>query len=187
MEYINPWVHHNEYVNWPAQNWLPWGKAADMAEVEEKMLQASSYKEWKQWAEQLDVLKGWCSFQNCWLIKGNVEWKKDPESDYYDWRLIEERSSALGWVFDLITSHTKQRRFGEKGLSYPCKITQIWVASQPGRVRKCCFVQQSPRWNKEADRKLHCYCRWKLQSGRSLSRDEHKGVSIIRWVLIFSG
>jgi hypothetical protein len=40
------------------QNWLPWGTAADIADVEEKMAQATCYNEWKPWAEQLDVLKG---------------------------------------------------------------------------------------------------------------------------------
>eukprot|EP01126_Amoeba_proteus_P050322 TRINITY_DN5935_c0_g1_i5.p1 TRINITY_DN5935_c0_g1~~TRINITY_DN5935_c0_g1_i5.p1 ORF type:complete len:470 (+),score=65.14 TRINITY_DN5935_c0_g1_i5:729-2138(+) len=71
MEYLNPW------------NWLPWGTATDIALVEEKMREATTYKSWKMTAELLDHLKG------------NDEWKNDPESDLYDYRLIEERYSAL--------------------------------------------------------------------------------------------
>lgn len=94
MEYLNPWVGALLASTYHLKNWLPWGKAADIADVETRMAQATTYKEWRQWAEQLDVLKG--LFLQWFLIaSGNVEWKKDPESDFYDWRLIEERLSAL--------------------------------------------------------------------------------------------
>lgn len=33
-------------------------------------------------------------------LVGNIEWKKEAESHFYDWRLIEERLSAIKYVIE---------------------------------------------------------------------------------------
>ncbi|ODV90167.1 hypothetical protein CANCADRAFT_31211 [Tortispora caseinolytica NRRL Y-17796] len=54
-----------------------------ISEAKVRLSNAETYEDWLTHAKQLD------------LLLGNDQWKRDPESDYYDWRLIQRKLVEL--------------------------------------------------------------------------------------------